>query len=342
MSKPKNPPVMRLCELEVNQYADFFAQLADKKRSTTRDGKPYYSCKFRDNKRTVSSVPIWSDSPFFEECQTRWQPGGYFKLRATYSEHEKYGPQIDIDQIRVVDAQRDAADGFSEFDFIDRSHCEPDAMYSDLMALVVSEIKDDHLRQLVMMLLETHAAAIKSLPATPTKFYRFTGGWLEHTLSVTRNCLFLADRYITQFPLLNPPLNRDLVIAGAVLHDIGRIKELEGNAHGAVPRPGIDGELFGHLLLGVEMIRDAAREVPELNPELLRLLLHIVHTHLELPEWGSPRLPRIPEVLIIHHADDLDAKFEMYARCLTRDDSDGPFTDRDPVLRRPLLKGRTV
>ena len=61
-----------------------------------------------------------------------------------------------------------------------------------------------------------------------------------------------------------------------------------------------------------------------------------------MPEWGSPRLPAIPEVLILHHADDLDAKFEMYARCLTRDAADGPFTDRDPVLGKQLLKGRTV
>ena len=64
--------------------------------------------------------------------------------------------------------------------------------------------------------------------------------------------------------------------------------------------------------------------------------------HLNLPEWGSPRLPLIPESLILHHADDLDAKLEMYVRCLTRDTNDGPFTARDPVLNRPLFKGRTV
>jgi 3'-5' exoribonuclease len=61
-----------------------------------------------------------------------------------------------------------------------------------------------------------------------------------------------------------------------------------------------------------------------------------------VPEWGSPRLPAIPEVLIVHHADDLDAKFEMYARCLSADGGEGAFTARDPVLGRPLLKGRTV
>jgi len=74
----------------------------------------------------------------------------------------------------------------------------------------------------------------------------------------------------------------------------------------------------------------------------VQLLEHLILSHLTLPEWGSPRLPLIPECLILHHADDLDAKLEMYVRCLTRDAAAGPFTDRDPVLGRQLYKGRNL
>jgi 3'-5' exoribonuclease len=341
MSKPKKPPLVRLSALEPNQHADFFAQLAVKSRSTTRDGKPYFTLKFRDLRRTVSAIPVWADSPHFEDCQANWQPGMFFKIRAVFSEHEKYGQQIDIDQIRAIE-ERDREDGFTERDFVEHSRFEPDQMLAELDALVTAEVKDEPLRTLVQKLLHDHTDILKQLPATATRFYPFAGGWLEHTLSVSRTCVFLADRYLAQFPDLTPPLNRDLVVAGAVLHDIGRVRELEPGPPGAVPRPGVDGELFGHLLLGRDLIRDAARDVPDLNPELMKLLEHVVYTHLRLPEWGSPKLPCIPEVLIVHHADDLDAKFEMYARCLTRDTSDGPFTDPDPVLKRPLLKGRTV
>ena len=133
-----------------------------------------------------------------------------------------------------------------------------------------------------------------------------------------------------------------LVVAGAVLHDIGRVKELEAGPPGQPARAGVSGELFGHLFLAYDMVRGAAKDTADLNPELLELLLHVVVSHLRLPEWGSPRLPCIPEVLILHHADDLDAKFEMYHRCLTRDTADGPFTERDPILGRPLLKRRDV
>lgn len=336
----RSKPV-RLSELVANQHADFFAQLAVKAKSSTSTGKPYFACKFRDNAQTVSAVPIWSDSPLFEACQKSWLAGQFFKLRGTFTTHDKYGPQIEIEQARPIQ-DSDSEDGFDELDFVDRSRFEPAEMLDELQALAIAEIKDEPLRALVQKLLQDHGEVLKFLPATATKFYPFAGGWLEHTLSVAKSCLMLADRYIGQFPDLAPPLNRDLVLAGAMLHDIGRVKEYEGAAAGAVPRPGIDGELFGHILLGRDLVRDAAREIPDLNPELVKLLEHIIYTHLTRPEWGSPRLPCIPEVLIIHHADDLDAKFEMYARCLRNDDSDGPFTNRDPVLNRPLLKDRKV
>ncbi|HJZ58267.1 MAG TPA: HD domain-containing protein [Gemmataceae bacterium] len=339
MSKAKKPPLLKLSELQSGQSADFFAQLAEKTRNSTRDGKPFYSCRFRDAHRTVSAVPIWADSPHFEDCQDHWQPGQFYKVRGVFSTHEKYGPQIDIDQIRPVE-DRDRAEGFTELDFVDHSRFDPDEMFAELDALVVGEVKDPPLRQLVLKLLHAHAAELKTLPASPRHYYPFAGGWLEHTLNVTRNCMMLADRYAKQFPEMKPPLNRDLVLAGAVLHDLGRVKELEPAPPGQPLKPGIAGELFGHLFLAYDLVRAAAKDVPELNPELLELLLHVVVSHLRLPEWGSPRLPCIPEVLIVHHADDLDAKFEMYARCLTRDTAEGPFTDRDPQLGRPLLKSR--
>ncbi|MCI0700965.1 MAG: HD domain-containing protein [Planctomycetia bacterium] len=338
MSKSKKPVLVKLSDLQPGDYADCFVQLTEKSRGTTRDGNPFITCKFRDARRTVGAVPIWGDSPLFAEAQ-EWQVGQFFKVRATFTEHEKYGPQLDIEQIRLVE-DRDRADGFSELDFVERSRFDPDAMFAELEALASAEIADLPLRTLVLNLLHTNAAALKPLPASTRHFYPFAGGWLEHTLSVTRSCVWLADRYAAMFPELNPPLNRGLVVASAVLHDIGRVRGVD-TPPGQPARPNVAGELFGHLFLAYDMIRSAAASVPDLNPELLELLLHCVVTHLKLPE-GSPRLPCIPEVLILHHADDLDAKFEMYARCLTRDTADGPFTDRDPVLGRPLLKQRKV
>src|SRR5204862_6703593 len=117
-----------------------------------------------------------------------------------------------------------------------------------------------------------------------------------------------------------------------------RVVDLAG--HVLAVRPTVPGRLLGHLLLGRDLVRDTARELGDVHPELVQLLEHLIVSHLTLPEWGSLRLPLIPECLILHHADDLDAKLEMYVRCLTHDNEPGPFTARDPVLGKQLLKRR--
>lgn len=330
-------PLLKLHELEPGQLADCFAQLAERSRGTTRDGKPYFNCRFRDARRTAA-VMVWADSPFFDACEADWKPGQFFKLRAVYGESERYGPQLDLKNIRPV-TDADAADGFDPASFVESSRFDRPAMLAELRTLVQKHVADEPLRRLVLTLLDRHAAALLALPGSPRHYYPFVGGWLEHTLSVTQTCLLLADRYVAHYSDLRPPLNRDLLVAGAVLHDIGRVLELDD---GAPPQPTVAGRLLGHLFLGRDLVRDAAREQGDLNPQLLQLLEHLLVSHLNLPEWGSPRLPLIPESLILHHADDLDAKLEMYVRCLTRDTAEGPFTDRDPVLNRQLYKGRDL
>jgi 3'-5' exoribonuclease len=255
-------------------------------------------------------------------------------------DHEKYGLQLDIEQIRLVE-ERDRAEGFSEYDFVEHSRHDADQMARELEALA-GEIADEGLRILVRKLLNENAATLRVLPGSVGHYYPFVGGWLEHTLNVTRTSSLLAERYSLQFPNLAPPLNRDLIVAGAILHDIGRVRDLESGVPGQPARRGVDGMLFGHLFLAYDLIRGAAQGVGELHPELLDLLLHIVITHLRLPEWGSRKQSCIPEALIIHHAVELDAEFEIASRCLMNDAGDGPLTERDPILRMTLLKQRKV
>jgi 3'-5' exoribonuclease len=333
------PPTVPLSDLEPGQSGDFFALLAGRSKGVTRDNKPFYTCRFRDQKRSVNFM-VWSDGKWFENCEKDWREGQFYKVRAAYGEHERYGPQIDIVNIRpATDADRE--EGFDPAALVEHARRDPEEMFAELRGLAEAHVGDVPLRRLTTSLLDRHAGPLKKLPATLNKFYPYPGGLLEHVLSVTRTCVRLMDEYALRYPDLKPPLNRDLVVAGAVLHDIGRVVELvpEGDVSA---EPTVAGRLMGHLFLGRDLVRDAAREQGDVNPELLQLLEHLVVTHLTLPEWGSPRLPLIPEALILHHADDLDAKLEMYVRVLTKDQASGPFTDRDPVLNRQLFKGRQV
>jgi 3'-5' exoribonuclease len=282
---------------------------------------------------------VWADGGRFEECETKWQAGAFYKVRGTYRESDRYGPQIEIQQIRPIN-DTDKGDGFDPTDLVDRSRFDGDAMLGNLRTLATEHIADLPLRRLVLTIVERHAEALKRLPATRDKFYPFAGGLLEHTLRVAGISLHLVEIYADHYTELQPPLNRDLVVAGAILHDMGRVLELGPEA--VSPQPTVPGRLLGHLVLGRDLVRDTARELGDLHPEMVQMLEHVILTHLDLPAWGSPRLPLVPEVLIVHHADDLDAKLEMYARCLSRDKETGPFTARDPALGKRLLKGRTL
>jgi len=337
MAKSK-PPLVRLCELAPGQAGDFFVLLTEKVRGARRDGKPYFTCRFRDNGRTAAFM-VWGDGPWFEACDHDWREGQFYKIRGVYDEHKTYGPQIDIHNLRPA-GDADRADGFNPADFIECSRFDPEAMFAELVSLAETNIADVPLRKLVAKLLERYSEPLKRLPATLKHFHPFHGGLLEHILSVTHTCLHLVEKYSSHYPDLRPPLNRDLVIAGAILHDIGRVVELVSDP--ISPQKTVPGQLLGHIILGRDLVRDTARELGDIDPELLQLLEHLIVTHLNLPEWGSPRLPMVTECLILHHADDLDAKMEMFARCLRRDREEGPFTARDPVLGKQLYKGRNV
>ncbi len=333
----EKPPVFKLHELNTaHPSADFFALLSEKQPIANR-GNAFYKCKFKDRKRTVSCA-IWSDHPLFLDCEKAWKVNSFYKIRGHYIEHEKYGPCIEIHAIREIN-EDDRQDGFRESDFILTTRFDSNLLYKELLELVESELENQQLKELIRTLLAQFEDAIKIYPASGRTYYPFSGGWLEHTLNVMKNCMWLSQQYAERYPDLNP-FNRDLILAGAVLHDIGRLRELASTAT-SIPETTIEGHVLGHQILGRDLVRDAARSIAEFDPELLLLLDHMIISHLVKPEWGSLRLPVIPEVLILHYADDLDAKFEMYSRLLINDMKEGPFTESDPVLKKPLLKNRS-
>ncbi len=326
--------VVPLAELTPGQTADCFAMLASRDRGKTRDGKPYFRVTFRDADRALTTM-IWADSGFFSECEQEWKDGEFYKLRGRYTE-SSYGPQFDLDLIRTV-LPEDEADGFDPGNFFPSSRFNPDEMFAELTYLVETHIEDEPLRQLVTGILEEHAAAIRSIPAAARNHHAFHGGFLEHTLSVTKTAVFLADRYREYYFGMQPPLSKSLVVAGAVLHDIGKLLELEPSRQGATYTA--QGRLVGHILLGRDLVRQRAEAIPDLDRESLLRLEHIIVAHQNLPEWGSPIAPHTPEALLVHYADDIDAKFHMMAVVLEAPQAeDDEFTSRDNPLRRPIFR----
>lgn len=329
--------VTRFSEIEPGEMADCFALLAAREAGQTRDQKPFYRATFRDPHRSATAM-IWSDSPWYEECDSRWSIGGFYKLRCRYSESQ-YGPQIEIERIRPVQ-DGDEADGFDAGEFFVSTRFDCEAMFAELTALVESEITDLPVRRLVSELLSEHGEEIRQIPAASRNHHAFRGGFLEHVLSVVKTAVFLSRKYADYYPHMDPPLNHSLVVAGAVLHDIGKLRELRYQPQGADYSPA--GRLIGHILLGRDMVREKAAEIPELDPEIALRLEHIIVAHQNLPEWGSPVAPHTPEALLVYFSDDIDAKFHMMAAVLEAPARSGEeFSDHHNPLRRRIFRTLT-
>jgi 3'-5' exoribonuclease len=131
-------------------------------------------------------------------------------------------------------------------------------------------------------------------------------------------------------------LCRDVVVAGGILHDIGKLREIEDTPTGAVYTA--EGRLIGHVLQGRDIVREAAAG-RAIDPELLLRLEHVIVSHQRLPEWGSPKPPMSPEALLVHYADDIDAKLEMMCAALGGDATPGPLTSKNNPLRHEVFRG---
>lgn len=325
--------IVRLCEMLDGDEGDLFAMLTTKEELSTRDGKPYIRIGFRDSTREVA-FPIWNDSPLFEDCQKHWTPGQFYKLRALYRE-TTYGPQLELRKVREA-VEADTADGFDPLMCVAQTRFDPEAMFAELVATVERHVADPAVRGLLRDMLLDNREAICRFPAARRNHHAFAGGLLEHTLSVTRTSLQLAEKYIEYYPDMDPPLDKGLAVAGAALHDIGKLREYDVAPQGA--EYSAAGHLIGHILQGRDMLREAAAG-RNIDPEKLLRLEHIIVAHQRLPEWGSPKPPMTPEALIVHHADDLDAKMNMFATALADDGHAGPVTSNKNPLRLHVFRG---
>jgi len=327
------PSIVRLCDLADGEEGDMFVLMTVKEELATRDGKPYFKVGFRDAAREVA-FPIWSDSPHADACRRDWTPGQFYKIRALYRE-TNYGPQLDLRRIREV-VEMDVGDGFDPLMCLPQSRFSPEQMFADLLAIVDAQISDAAVGELVRDMLTANREAFCRFPAARRNHHAYAAGLLEHTLSVTRSTIFLADKYIEYYPGMQPPLDKSIAVAGAVLHDIGKLREYNVSPQGA--EYSAAGHLVGHILQGRDMLREAAVG-RNINPETLLRLEHIIVSHQRLPEWGSPKPPMTPEALIVHHADDLDAKLNMFATALATDTNPGPVTSNKNPLRQNVFRG---
>ncbi|MBW1784653.1 MAG: CRISPR-associated endonuclease Cas3'' [Deltaproteobacteria bacterium] len=290
----------------------------EKRAAKTRNGNPFLSLTLADRTGEIPAK-VWDRA---EMLAALFHEGDLIQIEGHAG---SYRDQI---QLTVSDLKLFKNPPDPEI-FLEVSPKDPPEMTRSLRE-ILRGVRDAHLKRLVDAFLNDREfmAHFKKAPAAKTFHHGYLGGLLEHTLSVCRMANQVADHY--------PQLNRDLLLAAAFLHDIGKIRELKYDLF-------IDytdeGRLVGHVVLGVAMVDEKLKAFREFPQELAVRLKHLIVSHHGQYDFGSPKAPKFLEAFALHLIDDLDAKINGLGRFMERDRHEGAWTDFNRMFGRYFLKG---
>ena len=292
---------------------EFF--VARKALLRSKSGSPYLALTLGDRSGNIEAR-VWEEA---ERVSAAFNEGDFVRVKARAEVFREAVQLAVTDLVRLEPAAVDLAD------FLPASERDPQEMLKELKALG-RKVGNPHLRALLEAFFADRAlmAGLARAAAAKNMHHAYLGGLLEHTLSVATLARDIAAHY--------PEVDRDLLLVGAVLHDIGKVRELSC-------APGFDytteGRLVGHLLLGVEMLEEKMAKVPGFPPNLATALKHLIISHHGEYEFGSPKRPKTAEAFVLHALDDLDAKLNTVRQLLKSTASDAPAYHR--VLERYIF-----
>lgn len=266
----------------------------------TRAGKTYYSVRLQDKTGTVDAK-IWD----LNDGIGHFEAGDYVKVDGVTVTFQG-GIQLNIRRVRKSDEGE-----YDPKDYMPTSQFDIKEMYQEFIGFI-DKVENEYIQKLLTAFFvedKKLAEAFKTHGAAKSVHHNFYGGLLEHTLGIVRLCDHLADAY--------PILNRDILFAGAMLHDIGKTVEL-------TELPLVDysdeGQLIGHIIICSEWINEKAAQIPGFPVKLKNMIKHMVLSHHGELEYGSPKKPALLEAIVLHYADNIDAKIMTFSSIMNQVD----------------------
>ncbi len=290
---PKTHFVEHLEQQENQEIQDLFV-VSQVESRTSRDGNPYLVARLRDRTGEIEAIAFED----VERLASVLLKGVVAEIRGRV---ERFNQTL---RIKVQEARRVPQDQVNLADFLPASPYDRSELLQKVEE-ILKTLKNPALRALLQKMLADPdlRQKLQQAPAATTYHHNYLGGLLEHTLNILRMADTLARMY--------PHLDRDLLLAGAFLHDIGKVEEYE------ITPAGIEvtdrGRLLGHIMLGVEILNRYARQVRDFPQDLLMRLQHLILSHHGELEWGSPVRPALVEAQVLHFLDNLDARIWMFA-----------------------------
>ena len=296
--------------------------VAEKNMAFSQKGSAYLNVRLKDKTGEIDGK-VWDNAMALDQV---FKKGDivYMEGRA-----QTYRNAL---QISIVTIKPCAPQDVDPSDYLPVSKVDTTAMFQDILAYI-DAISSEPIKKLLTAFFydEKTADLFRRAPAAKGFHHIYLGGLLEHTLSVVRLLDHAAKHY--------PQLNRDLLIAGGILHDIGKIYEF---SYDGLIAYSDEGRMIGHLVMGMEMIDKKIEAIPDFPVQLALELRHIILSHHGEFEFGSPKRPKTLEALVIHFMDDLDAKVNAFGSFVAADaaNADSDWTTYNRFFERYLYKGK--
>jgi 3'-5' exoribonuclease len=277
-----------------NEVTDFF--VLRKKEIREYDGQRFLKLELGDKTGRIDGV-VWEN---FDQIVDEAQAGEIVKIKGWVTTYRE-SPQIKIDRLRKAKEEE-----LDLSDFLPTSEKDPDALLEEFKNVVVT-VKDSYLRKLLELLLKDSPLMEKLITTPGGKLWHhaYVGGLLVHTMNVVQICEKAASMYDL--------VNRDLLITGALVHDIGKI--LSYSAKGYFDYTD-EGRLVGHVVSGDELLGKKIQMIDGFPPNLAMQLKHLILSHQGQLEFASPVVPKTLEAIILHYADEMDAKADAFAHII--------------------------
>lgn len=284
-----------------------------------KDGESYLTLTLGDRTGQIEAT-MWDG---VAEVQSSFERDDFIRVRATIGRYRDK-PQLTIARLRRVEPSEVAL-----ADYLPSTSADVDALWRELEARIAAITHPD-LRRLLEAIFADPAIAerYRRAPAAKLLHHAYLGGLIEHVTSLCR----LAELVVQNYSYID----RDLLITGILLHDLGKIAELSYERSFSYTTPG---QLLGHMVLVLQILHEKARSLDAFPPPLLTLIEHMIISHHGHYEFGSPKLPMFPEALLLHQLDDMDSKMQaMHAQLEQEAPTSAPWTSYNRSLERPLLR----
>ena len=300
------------------QVAATFLVRSKEIRTSPRTSRSWLQLELADRTGTISGK-MWDG---YESMVTLFERDDVVKVRARA---KLYNDQLELTVEHVAPCSEN---DYELADFLPHTKQDIEKLYARLDE-AVRAVENPWIKTLLLSVVEDASIApkLKRAPAAMTMHHAHIGGLLEHVVSLIDLMRLVASHY--------PELNRDLLLAGVVLHDIGKIEELScARGFGYTT----EGQLLGHIALGQAIVRRKIDSISDFPRPLAIVIEHLILSHHGSLEFGSPKLPLTREAVALHFLDDLDSKMAAIETTMASDGGSGDWTERNPALRRNLLR----